>query len=141
MKHSNADGGRSVRLLRVGEQIRHVVAELLMRGDVHDPVLLDHPVTVSHCKVSPDLRHATLFIEPLGGVDEDAVLQALRGHARFLKGEVGKRVRTKYVPDLVFRLDDSFNEATRIDNLLRSERIRRDLARPPVSIDDDPADS
>lgn len=141
MKHSNADGGRSVRLLRVGEQIRHVVAELLMRGDVHDPVLLDHPVTVSHVKVSPDLRHATVFIEPLGGVDEDAVLLALRGHARFLKGEVGKRVRTKYVPDLVFRLDDSFNEATRIDSLLRSERIRRDLAQPPVSINDDPADS
>ncbi len=128
MKHQQNDAGRSVRLLRVGEQIRHIIAELLIRGDVHEPILTNNPITVSQVRVSPDLRHATVFIEPLGGIDEQGVLTALKNHARSMKGEVGKRVRLKYVPDLVFRLDDSFNEASRIDAILRSDKVRQDLA-------------
>lgn len=141
MRYQQTEGGKSVRLLRVGEQLRHVLAELLARGDVQDDVLATHSVTVTQVKVSPDLRHATVFVEPLGGADEEAVLGALKRHARFLKGELGHRVRMKYMPDLVFRLDDSFATANRIDALLRSPKVARDLVdeprRPLIDEDDD----
>ena len=127
MKHKSGSAGKSVRTLRVGEEIRHVLASLFARGDIHDEVIASHSITVSEVRVSPDLRHATVFVEPLGGADEQAVLEALRRNARFIRGEVGHRLRTKYTPDLTFRLDDSFANATHIDSLLRNPRISRDL--------------
>ena len=127
MKRNETAEGRSVRLLRVGEQVRHVLAELLARGEVHDEVLTGHSVSVTEVRMSPDLRHATVFVRSLAGADNDEVLEALRRHARFLKGEVSRRVHTKYAADLKFISDESFTEGGRIDALLRSPRIARDL--------------
>ncbi len=127
MKHKIDTSGKSVRLLRVGEEIRHVLAEILARGDIHDEMITAHSITVTEVRVSPDLRHATAFVQPLGGSDEAPVIDALKRHAKYLKGELGKRLRTKFTPELVFRLDDTFANATHIDNLLRSPNIKRDL--------------
>jgi ribosome-binding factor A len=127
MKHKIDTSGKSVRLLRVGEEIRHVLAEILARGDIHDELITAHSITVTEVRVSPDLRHATVFVQPLGGNDEAPVIDALKRHAKYLKGELGKRLRTKFTPELVFRLDDTFANATHIDNLLRSPNIKRDL--------------
>jgi ribosome-binding factor A len=117
----------SVRLLRVGERVRHVLSELLARGDVHDDVLSAHTVSVTEVRMSPDLRHATVFVKPLLGADEDKVLDALKNNDRFLRGEVAKRVNTKYAAKLKFRLDESFDEGGKIDTLLRTPKIARDL--------------
>lgn len=136
MKHNSTQGGRSVRTLRVGEEIRHVLAEVLMRGEVHDDVLDSHPVTVSEVRVSPDLRHATVFVEPLGGQDEELVLGALRRRASYLKGLVGKRIRLKFVPNLHFHLDESFGEASHIGKVLQSDKVRQDLQGPPIDYDE-----
>jgi ribosome-binding factor A len=132
VKRQQTSGGPSVRLLRVGEEIRHFLADLLARGEVRDDVLESHTITVTQVKVSPDLRHATVYVEPLGGVDEAPVLEALKRHARYLKGALGKTLRTKYTPELVFRLDDTFANASRIDALLRSPRVARDLRAEPA---------
>lgn len=137
MRYQQTGGGRSVRLLRIGEQIRHILSELLTRGDIHDDVVAAHAITVTEVRVTPDLRHATVFIEPLGGANEQAVLDAMKRNARFIKGEVGHRMTMKYTPDLSFRLDDSFAEANKIDRLLRSPKVARDLVSPPISIKDD----
>ncbi len=119
--------GRSVRLLRVGEQVRHALSEVLMRGDVHDETLASHLVSITEVRMSPDLRHATVFVKPLLGADEKEVLLALRRHVRFLKGEVARRVNTKYAADLKFVPDESFDEGSRIDQLLRHPKVARDL--------------
>lgn len=129
MKHKaeTATAGKSVRLLKIGEEIRHILSSILMRGDVHDDVLAKHSITVSEVRVSPDIRHATVFFEPLGGADEDAVLAALKKNARYLKGEVGHKLNTRYVPELHFQLDHSFDEATHIETLLRAPKVKQDL--------------
>jgi ribosome-binding factor A len=127
MKRNETAEGRSVRLLRVGEQVRHILSELLMRGEIHDEVLAAHSVSVNEVRMSPDLRHATVFVRSLGGKDDAAVLVALRQHARWLKGEVARRMTTKYAADLKFLPDESFAESSRIDALLRSPRVARDL--------------
>jgi ribosome-binding factor A len=119
--------GRSVRLLRVGEQVRHVLSEILQRGDVHDDVLATHPVSVTEVRMSPDLRHATVFVKPLLGEDEEAVLKALRTNTAYLQREVAGRVRMKYAAKLKFLADESFDEGTHIDRLLRSEHVAQDL--------------
>ena len=119
--------GRSVRLLRVGEQVRHVLSDLLARGEVHDDTLQSHMVSVTEVRMSPDLRHATAFVKPLLGQDEDVVLKALRTNTAFLQREVAKRVRTKYAAKLKFLLDESFDEGGHIDRLLRSEHVAQDL--------------
>ena len=138
MRQQSTDTGRSVRLLRVGEQIRHALSEVLARGNVQDDVLAKHMVTVTEVRVSPDLRHATVFVVPMGGTDEPEVMGALRRNARYLKGEVGHRLRTmKYVPNLVFRVDESFDEASKIDSLLRDPRVAQDLGRYQIPEDDD----
>lgn len=118
---------RSVRVLRVGEQVRHALSDVLMRGDVHDPVLAAHSVSVTEVRMSPDLRHAAVFVKPLLGADEAEVLAALKRHVRFLKGEVARRVNTKYAADLKFLADESFDEGGRIDALLRDPKVARDL--------------
>lgn len=119
--------GRSVRLLRVGEQVRHALSEILMRGDVHDPVLASHLVSVTEVRMSPDLRHATVFVKPLLGADEAEVLAALKANVRYLRGEVARRVNTKYAAMLKFLPDESFDEGSHIDRLLRDPKVARDL--------------
>ena len=128
MRRNETSEGRSVRLLRVGEQVRHALSEVLMRGDVHDDVLASHLVSVTEVRMSPDLRHATVFVKPLLGADETEVLQALKRNVRYLKGEVSRRVNTKYAADLKFLADESFDEGSHIDALLRSPAVARDLA-------------
>src|SRR5919106_6498398 len=127
MRQTESPEGRSVRLLRVGEQVRHVLSEILMRGDVHDDVLASHSVSVTEVRMSPDLRHATVFVKPLLGADEAQVLAALKKNVRYLRGEVSKRVNTKYAADLKFLPDESFDEGSHIDRLLRQPAIARDL--------------
>ena len=127
MRQKQTPEGRSVRVLRVGEQVRHALSDVLMRGDVHDDVLASHSVSVTEVRMSPDLRHATVFVKPLGGADETEVLAALKRNVRFLKGEVAHRVNTKYAADLKFLPDESFDEASHIDTLLRSPKVARDL--------------
>ena len=116
-------------MLRVGEQMRHILAEVLARGEVRDELLEKHIVSVTEVRVSPDLRHATVFIQPLGvkGAEAEAVITALTRNGRHLKGEVAKRVNTKYAAELHFRLDETFDEASRIDAILRSPKVARDL--------------
>lgn len=118
---------RSVRTLRVGEQVRHVLSEILQRGDVHDDTLTKHMVSVTEVRMSPDLRHATVFVKPLLGQDEEAVLKALRTNTAYLQREVAHRVRTKYAAKLKFLADESFDEGTRIDTILRKPEVARDL--------------
>lgn len=118
---------QSVRLLRVGERVRHVLSEILSRGDVHDEVLATHMVSVTEVRMSPDLKHATVFVKPLLGGDEEDVLAALKRNVRYLRGEVASRVNTKYAANLKFLLDESFDEGGKIDTLLRDPKIARDL--------------
>jgi ribosome-binding factor A len=127
MRHNETPEGRSVRLLRVGEQVRHVLADLLMRGDVHDEVLATHHVSVTEVRMSPDLKHATVFVKPLLGADEDKVLKALRTNTAYFQGEVARAVNLKYAAKLKFLPDESFDEGARIDALLRSPGVARDL--------------
>lgn len=122
-----ADSGPSVRLLRVGEQVRHVLAGLLQRGEVHDDVLATHPVSVTEVRMSPDLRHATVFVKPLLGRDEEAVLKALRTNTAYLQREVARAVRMKYAARLKFIADESFDEGSHIDRLLRDPKVAQDL--------------
>ena len=127
MRHNESQEGRSVRLLRVGEQVRHVLSEILQRGDVHDATLQSHLVSVTEVRMSPDLRHATVFVKPLLGQDEEVVLKALRTNTAYLQREVANRVRTKYAAKLKFIVDESFDEGSHIDRLLRSEHVAQDL--------------
>ena len=119
--------GPSQRQLRVGELLRHALSEILIRGDVRDPDLDGISVTVTQVKPSPDMRHATVFCEPLGGVHGPRVVAALNRHKGFLRGQMGKMITLRFTPELRFIEDNSFAEAKRIDELLRSERVRRDL--------------
>lgn len=118
---------RSVRLLKVGEQVRHILSELLMRGEVHDEVLTANSVSVTEVRMSPDLRHAMVFVKPLLGSNEDVVLKALRTNTAFFQREVAKRLKLKYAAKLKFVADESFDEAGRIDALLSDPRVARDL--------------
>jgi ribosome-binding factor A len=119
--------GRSVRLLRVGEQVRHALSDILMRGDVHDETLASHLVSVTEVRMSPDLRHATAFVIPLLGANAKAVLKALRTNTAYLQSETARRVNTKYAAKLKFLLDESFDEGSHIDTLLRAPKVARDL--------------
>ena len=127
MRRTETPEGRSVRLLRVGEHMRHVLSELLQRGDVHDPVLQSHLVSVTEVRMSPDLRHATVFVKPLLGQDEEVVLKALRQNTAFLQREVAHRIRMKYAAKLKFVADESFDESSHIDQLLRAPKVAQDL--------------
>ena len=125
--HRDSTPGGSQRQLRVGELIRHAVADMLTRGDVHDPVLEGHLITIPEVRMSPDLRLATIYVMPLGGRDVDEVLEALERNKRFLRGEIARHVNLKFSPDLRFHADERFDEAERIEKLLRTPRVRRDL--------------
>jgi ribosome-binding factor A len=119
---------KSVRTLRVGEAVRHALSDLLTRGAVHDDVLASHYVSVTEVRMSPDLRHATAFVKPMLGKDEEAVLKALRTNTAFLQREVARAVNGKYAAKIKFLIDESFDEGTHIDQLLRREDVARDLA-------------
>src|SRR5579863_1253771 len=124
---STAPGG-SQRQLRVGETVRHALAEILAHGNVHDPDLEGHIITVPEVRMSPDLKLATIYVMPLGGRDTDVVMAALNRNKRFLRGEIAHRVNLKFAPDVRFRIDDRFDEAERIEKLLRTPAVQRDLA-------------
>ena len=126
-QHKRATAGPSQRALRAGELIRHAVAEILARGEVHDPVIETHLITVPEVRMSPDLRLATIYVVPLRGQDEQEVLEALERNRRFLRGEIAHRVNLKFAPDIRFRIDERFAEAERIEKLLRSPGVQRDL--------------
>lgn len=117
----------SVRMLRMGEQVRHALAEVLQRGDVHDPALSAATISVTEVRMSPDLRHAMVFVKPLLGGNEKEILTALRKNVRYLRGEVSKRVQQKFACDLKFKVDESFDEGSHIDSLLRSDHVAQDL--------------
>jgi ribosome-binding factor A len=117
----------SQRALRTGELVRHALAEILTRGEVHDPTIEAHRITVPEVHMSPDLRLATVYVMPLGGHDEKDVLAALDRNRRYLRGEIARRVNLKFAPELRFRIDERFDEAERIERLLRSPQVRRDL--------------
>jgi ribosome-binding factor A len=127
MRPNETPETRSVRLLRVGEQVRHALSDILTRGDVHDETLAKHLVTVTEVRMSPDLRHATAFVKPLLGKDEDIVLKALRTNTAYLQSEVARRVNTKYAAKLKFLADQSFDEGSHIDALLRAPKVAQDL--------------
>jgi ribosome-binding factor A len=131
MRHKHhrdtAPGGGSQRQLRVGELVRHALADMLTRGDVHDPVLESHMITIPEVRMSPDLRLATIYVMPLGGRDAQAVIGAFERHRKFLRGEIAHRVNLKFAPDIRFRIDERFEEAERIDKLLHSPEVARDL--------------
>ena len=127
-KHKTQQGkGPSQRQLRVGELVRHKLAELLARGEIHDDVLASHVVTISEVRMSPDLKLATAYVMPLGGKDTKAVLEALTRNSRFIRGEVAHTLDLRSAPDIRFREDETFEEVQRIDQLLHSERVRRDV--------------
>jgi len=127
MHKTETPEGRSVRLLRVGEQVRHALSDILMRGDVHDETLASHLITVTEVRMSPDLRLATVFVKPLLGQDEETVLKALRTHTAFFQKEVARRITTKYAAKIRFRTDESFDEGGKIDKLLRSGHVAQDI--------------
>lgn len=131
MSKSQFQGAKepSQRQLRVGEELRHALVQALERGHVHDPVLANHTITVTEVRISPDLKNATAFVMPLGGGDVDLVVPALERAASYLRREVGRQVRLRYVPKLSFKADQSFDEAGQIEDLLRSPEVQRDLDR------------
>lgn len=118
---------QSVRVLKVGERVRHILSELLTRQEVHDDTLSAHSVSVTEVRMSPDLRNASAYVKPLLGADEEAVLKALKQNTAFLQREVARRLGLKFAPKLRFRADESFDEAARIDKLLSEPRVARDL--------------
>src|SRR5437763_6078625 len=117
----------SQRKLRVGELVRHALADILNRGGVHDPVLEGHLVTVPEVRMTADLRLATIYVMPLGGRDVNDVVAALDRNKKFLRSEVARRVNLKFAPDIRFRVDERFEQAERIEKLLRSPSVKRDL--------------
>ena len=125
--HRAQPAGGSQRQLRVGELIRHELAAMLSRGDVHDPVIEAHMITVPEVRMSPDLRLATIYIMPLGGRDATDVVAALERSKRYVRGEIARRVKLKFAPEIRFRVDERFDEAERIEKLLRTPAVQRDL--------------
>jgi ribosome-binding factor A len=126
-KHYDQTPGGSQRQLRVGELVRHAMADMLTRGDVHDPVIEGHLITVPEVRMSADLRLATIYVMPMGGRDGEQVVAAFERHKKFLRAEIAHRINLKFAPDLRFRIDERFAEAERIDKLLRSPAVKRDL--------------
>ena len=126
-KPQSNNAAPSQRQLRVGELIRHKLAEMLSRGEIHDDVLASHVVTIPEVRLSPDLKLATAYVIPLGGTDTEAVLEALTRHKRYIRAKIAHAVNLKFAPDIRFRSDETFAEASRIDALLASPKVRQDL--------------
>ena len=126
-QHRDSPLGDSQRQLRVGELVRHALADMLTRGDVHDPVIERHMITIPEVRVTADLRLATIYVMALGGRDAEEVVAAFERHKKFLRAEIAHRINLKFAPDIRFRVDDRFTEAERIDKLLHSPEVQRDL--------------
>ncbi len=126
--HTRQDRGPSQRMLRVGEALRHALAEVLYRNEIRDPDLEGVSVTITQVKPSADMRYATVYCEPLGGQNGAVIVAALNRHKGFLRGEMGKRIATKFTPDLRFVEDQSFAEAEKIETILKSPLVARDLS-------------
>ncbi len=135
-RHDRRDLGPSNRQLRVGEMLRHALAEVLYRNEIRDVDLDGVSVTITQVRPSPDMRYATVYCEPLGGKNGKEIVAALNRHKGFLRGEMGKLISIKFTPDLRFVEDESFAEAEKIENILKSERVSRDLAAPGDEDDD-----
>jgi ribosome-binding factor A len=127
-QHRDQSAGGSQRQLRVGELIRHELADMLTRGEIHDPVIEAHMITVPEVRMSADLRLATIYIMPLGGRDLEQVIEALDRNKKYVRGEIARRVNLKFAPEIRFRIDERFEEAERIEKLLRTPVVRRDLS-------------
>ena len=132
---SRAPRGPSQRQLRAGELVRHALVDIFREEDIADPALTGVSVTVTEVRVGPDLRHAQVFVEPLGGQKADEVVKALNRHARFIRGHLGRSIELRFTPELHFRHDDSFDEAARMNRLFEDPKVRRDLT------PDEPSDS
>ncbi len=133
MAQKPSKAGPGQRQQRVAELVRHALADVLQRGDVQDPVLSSHVITVPEVRMSPDLKMATAYVMPLGGQDEAPVIKALEKNRRVLRQEVARRVNLKFAPDLRFFRDETFDEADRIDALLRTEKVQKDLDKVPAA--------
>ena len=127
MARQSSNEDQSVRVLKVGERVRHILSELLARGEVHDDTVSAATLSVTEVRMSPDLRNAKVYVKPLLGEDEGEVVKALQQNTAFFQREVAKRLGLKFAPKLQFRADESFDEASRIDQLLDDPRVRRDL--------------
>ena len=123
--------GPSQRQLRVSENLRHELSQIFTRIDIRDEDLLDVIITVSEIRTSPDMRQATVYVMPLGGKNKEIVVDALTRHRKFLRGELSRRVTLKYMPELHFRLDETFDESGRISDVLNSEKVAQDLGEKP----------
>lgn len=126
-QHRDQSIGGSQRQLRVGELIRHELADMLSRGDIHDPIIEAHMITVPEVRMSPDLRLATIYVTPLGGRDGKNVIEALDRNKKYVRGEISRRVNLKFAPEIRFQIDERFDEAERIEKLLRTPVVQRDL--------------
>ena len=127
MKKDNKPLGPSQRMLRVGELVRHALADIFARGEIEDEGLVGSVVTVPEVRMTPDLKIANAYVMPLGGVHAEEIVAALNRHQKFIRGRIAPRINMKYAPDVRFYVDETFEEAGRIDALLRSDRVRRDL--------------
>lgn len=133
-RHSQpAQTGPSQRQLRAGELMRHALVEILREEDFDEPALHGVSVTVTEVRMSPDLRHATVFVEPLGGAHAADVVAGLNRHAKFLRGRLGHAIDMKFTPDLKFIHDESFDEASRMNRLFEDPRVAQDLRPQPPS--------
>jgi ribosome-binding factor A len=136
-QRDHAPPGPSQRQLRVGELIRHALAEMLSRGEVHDETIESHMITIPEVAMTADLRLATVYVMPLGGRDAKPVIAALERHKKYLRGEIARRVNLKFAPDIRFRFDERFDEAERIEKILRTPQVQRDLAAKEPAAEDD----
>ena len=127
---NDGPGGPSQRQLRVGEALRHAIAEVLRDNDIHDADLEGVSVTITQVKPSPDMRYATVYCEPLGGGNAQTIIAALNRHKGFVRGEMGHKIAMKFTPELRFVEDESFAEAMKIETILRSPQVQRDLTAP-----------
>lgn len=127
MTRSNKAKAPSQRMLRVGELVRHALAKMLTRGEIIDPIVESMTITVPEVRMSPDLKLAKAYIVPLGGEGAEELVKALNKHTKFVRGRVAPELNLKYAPDIRFYVDDTFEEASRIDALLRSDKVRHDL--------------
>lgn len=127
MSKGTSQSGPSQRQLRVSETLRKTLADILTRGDIADPDLDGVTVTVAEVRISPDLKNATAYVLPLGGANQDAVLGALRRSRRYLRGVLARRVELKFMPDLAFEIDTRFEQSDRVEALLRSPKVARDV--------------
>jgi ribosome-binding factor A len=134
-RHDHPRDEPSARQLRVGEEVRHGLARILARGELHDPALAGTTITVTEARMSPDLKHATVFVMPLAGAHAPEVLAGLKRSATFLRGLLAREVTLRFSPSLAFVLDTSFEHASRISQLLHRPEVKRDVT-PPEDEDD-----